>query len=365
MPRINVVRLFLIIVLTLATHELSASTGVTNVVGSCKPTLPSFTTISAALAATPAPNIVIVCPGTYPEQVVITQPVTLEGVSSANSNQPIIAVPSGGAVANASVFDSFGDLTPAAAQLWVNNAAGPVTVTDITIDGSGNGVPQGTSIIGILYQNSPGTINRVATRNQFATSIAQGVGIWLEGGASNPTVTVENSSIHDFDRWGIKVNGVQGPSQLTATINANDVDPKTGSFAVGISTFFGTTFAITGNFVTGAFTGIEGVSTGSIANNILINNSTGIATDVDNVVSITGNKIRDGGSGILLQAAGSPIKSNTITHTSVGIEFNCFADTNVHSNTISDSGTAVDNIPSGTATSNSYFNVATIRSSCP
>ena len=108
MPRINVVRLFLIIVLTLATHELSASTGVTNVVGGHKPTLANYTNYFGCARRHSFADLVIVCPGTYPEQVVITQPVTLEGVSSANSNQPIIAVPSGGAVANASVFDSFG-----------------------------------------------------------------------------------------------------------------------------------------------------------------------------------------------------------------------------------------------------------------
>jgi hypothetical protein len=39
---------------------------------------------------------VLVCPGTYPEQVTISQPLTLQGITSANSAQAVIAVPGGG-----------------------------------------------------------------------------------------------------------------------------------------------------------------------------------------------------------------------------------------------------------------------------
>ena len=79
MSRINIVLLSLVIVLTLGASDLLAVTTVTYAAGTCKPSLPSFSTISGALAATPAPNVVLVCPGTYPEQIVITQAVTLPG----------------------------------------------------------------------------------------------------------------------------------------------------------------------------------------------------------------------------------------------------------------------------------------------
>src|ERR1700745_2136330 len=68
--------------------------------GTCKPKLTSFTTIQAAVSSVPPGSTVLVCPGVYPEQVAIFQPLTLQGVASDNLDQIVIAVPSGGLVAN-------------------------------------------------------------------------------------------------------------------------------------------------------------------------------------------------------------------------------------------------------------------------
>ena len=92
----------LLFLMALTAQVTVASATVTYAVGSCEPKLLSFTTIMSALGATPAPNVVKVCPGAYTEQVVITFPVTLEGVSASNSAASIIAPPSSGLVANAS-----------------------------------------------------------------------------------------------------------------------------------------------------------------------------------------------------------------------------------------------------------------------
>ena len=51
----------------------------TYIVGTCKSGT-RFSTIQAALDASPAPNTVEVCPGQYGEQITITKPVTLEGI---------------------------------------------------------------------------------------------------------------------------------------------------------------------------------------------------------------------------------------------------------------------------------------------
>jgi pectin methylesterase-like acyl-CoA thioesterase len=121
MSRVSFVRLFSVLALTFAARALFAST-LTYEVGTCMPGLPSFPTISAALAATPPANVVGVCPGTYNEQVHITQPVTLKGVSSADSAQAIIAPPAGGLVTNANLDP--GMSIPVAAQIQVDNASG-------------------------------------------------------------------------------------------------------------------------------------------------------------------------------------------------------------------------------------------------
>jgi hypothetical protein len=143
MSRINVVKLFSAIILTFGAHRLSAT--VTYAVGTCKPKMASFATISDALAATPAPNVVMVCPGTYNEQVVITQAVNLEGVATGDAGQAIIAVPSGGLVTN--VLNDNG--IPVAAQIAVTTATGPVSLSDITVDAAGNGVGDGT-VVGVF-----------------------------------------------------------------------------------------------------------------------------------------------------------------------------------------------------------------------
>jgi len=62
----------------------------TLVVGSCKPNQPSYATIQAAVdaaGATPGATV-LVCPGTYAEQVSIATPLTLKGLSLTPQTQP-------------------------------------------------------------------------------------------------------------------------------------------------------------------------------------------------------------------------------------------------------------------------------------
>src|SRR5690242_1615882 len=162
-----------IMVLAANIQAQTPSTSGTYAVGTCRPSLPSYSTISAALAATPAPTVVDICPGTYNEQIEITQPVTLQGIVSGGSGQVIVSA-AGGLQADATISGE-----SVAPQLWVNNASGAVNINDVTFDGSGNGVTN-AMVVGILYENSPGALNRVATRNQKGDF--GGFGMWLEGG---------------------------------------------------------------------------------------------------------------------------------------------------------------------------------------
>ena len=70
-------------------------------VGTCLPQLKSFSTIQAAVSASSPEEsdqnegndggkTVLVCPGTYPEQVVINTPLTLKGVVSGNHGAAVI-----------------------------------------------------------------------------------------------------------------------------------------------------------------------------------------------------------------------------------------------------------------------------------
>lgn len=78
----------------LAAQTSSAKTTVA--VGNCQPQLVSYSTISEAVAAVKPHSTVLVCPGTCPEQVTISTPLTLEGLADADGALPVITVPSGG-----------------------------------------------------------------------------------------------------------------------------------------------------------------------------------------------------------------------------------------------------------------------------
>ena len=113
---------------------------------------------------------------------------------------------------------------------------------------NGTGSPNfsaGTSVVGVLYQNTSGTINHVIAENQAANGL--GVGIWLEGGSANPSVTVENSNIHEFDNTGIRVKTNATTSELTANVKGNAVSG--GLF--GIFLVSGLTASVTDNVVEG------------------------------------------------------------------------------------------------------------------
>jgi hypothetical protein len=335
-------------------------------VGTCH--TPSYNTISEAVDAAPAGATIKVCPGTYPEQIVLTQAVTLEGISSDNLEQAIVVSPPNGMVVNA--WDDMGDAI--AAQLYVDPISG-FFISDITFDASNNEV-QGDYVVGIFVQNSPGTINHVVTRNQIAGGY--GVGIWVEGGASDPKVTVENSSIHDFDDIGIWTQTNAAAPEVTATISGNFVNGETAGGTVAASDIqleIGTTATVSNNYLFQGNTGITGIGQDSgewawgMTKNNLIDNGTAVALggggNSEGNVSITNNNIFYSSvegislnAGLLLPA----VQKNTIVDCPIAIELNGNGDTNLYSNTITDSGIGLDQAPAGFSSSNTYYNVGTL-----
>ncbi len=346
-----VARLLSMAVLTLCTHVALA--GNTYVVGTCRPNLPSYPTITAALVASPAPAKVQVCPGSYYEQVIIQQPVSLIGISDGVSAQPVIAT---FAVAIETTTTDIG--APVAPEIWVQNVPGPVNISNITVDGINSGIP-GYSTIGIFYEHSSGTVNHVTTRNQ--TGFGNGNGIWLEGSSSPlPSITVENSSVHDFDNYGIWAF-----NQLTANIQGNRVNGKGGSATTGIRLDVSND-TVSGNFVVGAQTGINTgeVATGSVSNNTVMDSSfSGIFSGSDGV-TVKSNKIMFSGYAGIHMMSLATIQGNSITNANVGIQLNCLNNPNVLSNAVIDADTAFSGSPAGIDSTNTYFDVGTIKTGC-
>jgi hypothetical protein len=175
-------------------------------------------------------------------------------------------------------------------------------------------------------------------------------------------VTIENSSVHDYDFEGFNLETNSSTPELTAVIKDNEVTTSSQSNA-GINIIFGTAVTVTNNLIVNP--GYQGISAGptkvSISANTVVNAlGAGISAGGDGV-SVTSNNIFGSATGIEFFGSVPRIQGNTITKSRVGIDFVCNADPNVDSNIINDAGTALELVPSAIVTSNKYFNVGTIR----
>jgi parallel beta-helix repeat protein len=284
---------------------------------------PSFSTIQAGVNGSPAGGVVDVCPGTYPEQVFINKRLTLQGIAVGSANQAVVAVPVGGVVANTT---SLATGSPIAAQIWVHDTT-PVNISNIVVDGSGNGISACTpNLVGVYYQDASGTVNDVVARNQTAgltsplNGCQWGLGIFVQSGVSTvtgrtgtSTVTVLNSSVHDFQKNGITGNEVG--TKLTATSNeVRGQGPTTGAAENGIQLGFGATGKVNANTVIDEIWSPDTSSdTGDAATGILVFDSAG-ASVLSNHVGNTQFGIAVVGDGTS-SADNATITSNTMDGT--------------------------------------------------
>ena len=130
---------------------------------------------------------------------------------------------------------------------------------------------------------------------------------------------------------------------------------------------------MTGNLVAGSpsnigigifYSFVAGGAAGSVSGNTIMGLGYGITVSADGV-SVTSNKIVNTVDGIAIGSLAARIQGNSITKAGqAGIEFNCLADPNVLSNTITDVATGIDHVPGAVTSINTYFNVGTIKSGC-
>jgi parallel beta-helix repeat protein len=381
--------------LALANCVAVSANAATVFVGTC--VSPSFSTIQAAVTAVPAGSTVNVCPGTYPEQVTINKRLTLQGIASGTMNQAVVTAPAGGIVQNTV---SLATAYPIAAQIYVHDSA-RVAISNLTVDGSGNnglttcGVP---NLIGIYYQDATGTIQNVVTRNQTSVptnGCAQGTGMGIfvqsgislvTGGAGTSTVTVRNSSVHDFQKNGITGNEVG----TTLTVSSNEVrgqGPTNGAAENGVQLGFGATGRVNGNTVideiwapdTSSDSGdaavgilIFDVADASVVNNHVGNTQFGIAVAGDTTgeaddATITGNTL-DGTlifDGInVCGSSGGTISGNVVsgsTQSGIHLDGTCTGvtsgGTNATANTINEACAGIlDGTTGNTISANTFFN---------
>ena len=349
----------------------------TVVVGTCQPHLQSYSTISQAVSSVPSSSIILVCPGSYAEQVTITQPLTLKGVPSANTSNPTIVVPAGGLTK--SVIAPTNGVTMYFQVLVQGTESGNVNISNLAVDGSSSANKNLNGWIeGIYYQNSSGTVSDVAAYGQNGNNY--GFGIFLEGTTSPvKTITVRNNSVHDFDSEGIRTNGSVVPS-LTVNITSNSVvhsNSFSGNPAYGGIDVQGAMGTISSNRVithpaapgVSAGTGIAFPSSSVVTGNTVENFSVGIWA-LGNSNSVKTNQVSLAGEAIVISGNSNDIEGNSVLNptrdTGSGISFNCTGTGNtVIHNLINDATVGIVNHSGNTISPNTYSNVAVqISPSC-
>jgi parallel beta-helix repeat protein len=372
-------------------------------VGTCTP-LVHFASIQLAVNSVPASSTIKICPGIYPEQVVINKKITLTGIPDASGSQDaaVILSPTGGLVQNTLDFDH-GSI-PVAAQLLVQNTVGPVLISNLTVDGAGNGLTCGPDVQGILFQNASGTLNHVSVRNQVPNGIPNGcqvgksIYVQTATGGFPSTVIVENSSVHNYNKNGI--TGRDAGTTLTVTgnyVQGSGVVPSGGAAQNGIELGFGATGKITANTVIDNIYGDPTVADSTdillfdaagssgimVSSNILGNSQIPIALvttgGLGDGVSVTGNKIfgTSTADGIDVCTNSNTVTGNTIFNSAesgVHLDASCGSTGNsntVTGNTILESECAgiLDDTGTNTTSPDTYytvpFPVTTSTGSCP
>src|SRR5436190_2464167 len=237
----------------------------------------TFTSIQAAVVAASPNDKINVCPGTYHEQVVINKSLTITGVDIAGQN--LATIMPVGVLANS---NSLATGNPIAAIVLVDGA-NKVDLTNLTVDGAGNGINScAPTLIGVYYRNSSGKIDSLAVKNmKLGTGLEgcqNGLGIFVQSGSGGSSkVDVLNNSVHDYQKNGITANEV-----------GTEVNIK-GNAVTGI----GATPNIAQNGIQIGFG-----AKGTVDSNSVINHIYSLCTDVDHCSAASANILIFTGDGV-------------------------------------------------------------------
>lgn len=231
-----------------ATHDASAAI---RQVGTCTTNPLQYTAIQSAVNAAQTNDKVQICPGSWPEQVVVAKAITLTNVP--DMAFPTVAIPASGAVRNGTTLSG----KALAAQILVvspNPLSGKVNVRNLIVDGTGNNdTTCDMQLAGIYYQNAGGTISHNTAQNQLLPAgyqgCQEGVGIIGENQTVNtPSIQINHNTVINFDKNGITVS--YGAAVVTIADNTITGRGSTDTTAQnGIQLGYGASGSIKGNTV--------------------------------------------------------------------------------------------------------------------
>jgi len=357
----------------LALVSAAPAFGATVAVGTCLPNKVSFDSLTDAIQGVPPGSTILVCPGIYQEQLVISKSLTLKGQTSGNAAFAAIMPPPGGLLTNAAGLSAgvsfYGFGQPLAAQLVINSGAA-VTITDITVDATGYNIPTcNPAVVGILVQDASLTLNHVSIKNQLETGPlcspgGNGAGLLAQNDSVNPTtVKVQNSNFLNAGQ-SYESDGASNTSILTNnTLVGNPASVWNAiSIITGNSTIQGNSLSdfnyppadVGGNINGSSFAVLmECVSGGTVANNVIGSSQVGIflqnvnCPPLNSNVSITGNTVYNAFYiGIDVGQTNGLVQGNDIRNTQTAIRLpGSAAGNTIQNNTINDSCAAFGSNP--------------------
>lgn len=174
--------------------------------------------IQDAIAAATPGDIINVAAGTYDEQVVIGEDLTLQGAGDTT----IVKPSSADVLVQHHTIPWYTGTKEVAGVITVE--AGSVTVKDLQVDGEDvTAAPAGAHwVAGILYSEAGGAIDNVTVVNMTigdTGTAVRGQGIVASAVAVDASVEVMNSRVSNYDKNGINALG----NRLTANIHDNAV----------------------------------------------------------------------------------------------------------------------------------------------
>jgi nitrous oxidase accessory protein NosD len=264
----------------------------------------TFTSIQDAINTANPGSLIRVCPGTYREQLFVNKSLSIEGDNGA------IVLPSN-MVANATGSSG----SPIAAAILVKDAAN-VEIEGLIVDTANSGVTEcSPDLIGILYQNSSGSIEHDAVRNtKLSVSLngcQSGDAIVVQSlGGGTSKVKIDDNSVHDYQKNGI--TGNESGTEVTITKNVvTGLGPTTGAAQNGIQIGFGAKGGVSGNTIT------DNVWAPCVSLTNCAFNATGILVFQSDEVRVEHNSVATNQVGIFANGLNAKIESNNISNSLV------------------------------------------------
>jgi parallel beta-helix repeat protein len=222
-----------------------------------------FATIEYAIGHATSGDTIMVGPGTYPEQLTITESLTLEGAGSTTIIAPTsMTSTTTGLISGSTYYPIILAKGPATGTL------SNVNIENLKVDGAGVGAAFGSSgFFGIVYQDASGTISGTTITNINCNPLngdQSGNAIYVQtnGTTGISTVTIENNIISNYQKGGIICNEA-GTTCIVTGNTVTGIGPTTLIAQNGIQIGFGATATVENNTVSGnSYTGTNTGGTG-------------------------------------------------------------------------------------------------------